>query len=325
MGRMLLSGLIGLLWITRIRAQDTLPDFSAVSHSNGRVMISWHNNYSNVTQISIQRSTDSLKNFTTFLAVQHPTIPENGFTSKSAGAGIFYRFFIVFADGKYVFSRSRRAVSPGTLASVQAKSPIPSQAAPPAQNPPDNSPAANPGPEDNQAKGESQRIRFAPDDENSNKPAVKAPPAISKRPPPPAPKTILFEVGDTTIARLAGKQILHFRDSILRKTKDTLVFVNADTIQIRRFVPKEVYRVSTNVFAGKDGNVYVSLPDASRRPYLVRFLEENNKPLFELKDVKDPSLIIDKTNFVHAGWFRFELYEDGKLKEKNKLFIPKEF
>ena len=47
--------------------------------------------------------------------------------------------------------------------------------------------------------------------------------------------------------------------------------------------------------------------------------------LFELTEIKDPSLIVDKTNFQHAGWFRFELYDGDQLKEKNKLFIPKEF
>jgi len=36
-------------------------------------------------------------------------------------------------------------------------------------------------------------------------------------------------------------------------------------------------------------------------------------------------LTLDKSNFIHAGWFKFELYEDGQLKEKNKLLIPKDF
>jgi hypothetical protein len=53
--------------------------------------------------------------------------------------------------------------------------------------------------------------------------------------------------------------------------------------------------------------------------------DENNKLMFELSEIKDPTLILDKTNFQHAGWFRFELYDGDQLKEKNKLFIPKEF
>ena len=47
--------------------------------------------------------------------------------------------------------------------------------------------------------------------------------------------------------------------------------------------------------------------------------------LFELKDVKEKNFKIDKTNFYHSGWFKFELYENGELLEKNKFYLPKEF
>ena len=66
--------------------------------------------------------------------------------------------------------------------------------------------------------------------------------------------------------------------------------------------------------------------DDMRRARLVREkIGPNNKLMFELSEIKDPTLIVDKTNFQHAGWFRFELYDGDQLKEKNKLFIPKEF
>jgi len=47
--------------------------------------------------------------------------------------------------------------------------------------------------------------------------------------------------------------------------------------------------------------------------------------LFELKDIKQKNFKLDKTNFYHAGWFRFELYEDGKLLEKHKFYLEKDF
>jgi hypothetical protein len=61
------------------------------------------------------------------------------------------------------------------------------------------------------------------------------------------------------------------------------------------------------------------------KSYSIKFFEEDNSPLFEVKQVKEASLVLDKANFLHSGWFKFELYEDGKLKEKNKFFIPKDF
>ena len=77
--------------------------------------------------------------------------------------------------------------------------------------------------------------------------------------------------------------------------------------------------------SGKLGNIHIALPEAAKKHYTVKFFDENNKLLFELAEIKDPSLILDKTNFHHSGWFRFELYDGDQLKEKNKLFIPKEF
>ena len=129
--------------------------------------------------------------------------------------------------------------------------------------------------------------------------------------------------------QLEGNQVRHFSDSLVKQTKDTLYFVNADTLQIKPYIevykePKEVYKISPYVFAGRDGNISIVLPDCKTKKYFVAFFEPDNTPVMEVKDIRDPMLIIDKTNFGHAGWFRFELYEDGKLKEKNKLLIPRE-
>ena len=44
-----------------------------------------------------------------------------------------------------------------------------------------------------------------------------------------------------------------------------------------------------------------------------------------LRQVKEPLFTLDKSNFVHAGWYVFELFENDKLKEKNKFYLPKDF
>jgi maltose-binding protein MalE len=133
---------------------------------------------------------------------------------------------------------------------------------------------------------------------------------------------IFLRKGDNLIGQIAGSHLGFFRDSLMNRTRDTLVFIDGDTLLIKPFVPKEVYRVSPYVFTAKYGNIHVSLPDAPQKHYTVKFFDDTNKLLFELSEIKDPSLILDKTNFQHSGWFRFELYESGQLKEKNKLFIP---
>src|ERR1700722_12513172 len=101
--------LISLLFSAFLQAQDTLPRFTATARGTGKILISWHNRYPVVSQISIQRSVDSLRNFTTLLTVPDPTLPENGAVdSKAPHSNFFYRLFIVFDNGHYLFTPSHR-------------------------------------------------------------------------------------------------------------------------------------------------------------------------------------------------------------------------
>jgi hypothetical protein len=47
--------------------------------------------------------------------------------------------------------------------------------------------------------------------------------------------------------------------------------------------------------------------------------------LFEIKNIRQSGLTLDKTNFLRAGWFNFELYNEEKLVEKNKFYLAREF
>jgi len=299
--------LIGILFTTFLQAQDTLPHFSATARGPGKILISWHNNYASVSQISIQRSTDSTKNFTTLITVPDPKLPENGaMDSKAPHPNFYYRLFIVLDNGKYLFTPSRRPRSSTGESPVTA-----------AKEADDD--------ESNVSKMAATRILYfdpAKDRENAR---IKSPATIHNRPQVELSNTVFVRKGDSLIGQLSGSRIQSFRDSLLTKTKDTLLFIDGDTLQIKPFIPKEVYKVSSYVFTGKMGNIHVSLPGAAQRHYAVKFYDENNKLLFELSEIRDPSLILDKTNFHHSGWFRFELYDGDQLKEKNKLFIPKDF
>ena len=65
-------------------------------------------------------------------------------------------------------------------------------------------------------------------------------------------------------------------------------------------------------------------PKLLKRPIMdTSSLEETVGAI--LKEVKEKEFKIDKANFYAAGWFKFELYEDGKLIEKNKFKIGSEF
>ena len=291
-----------------LAAQDTLPKFTVSTKGNNRVLISWTNNYSNVTQISIQRSTDSLRNFKTILSVPDASIPQNGFVdTKAATLFMFYRLFIVLDSGKYVFTMSKRPF--WDTARIASK-----------PNPLKNGVSSSRRViiSDSMEINEANTLR----DKLNEKPLTLTDSAIRKIEPE---KFFAIKRRDSILFLLPEKGFKAFRDSVVYKTKDTMVFRSSDTILIKPFIPKEVFKASIYIFSEKDGNISISLPDASTRKYSVKFFDEKNNPLFEIIHIKENSLLLDKSNFLRAGWFRFELYEDGKLKEKNKFFVPKDF
>jgi hypothetical protein len=88
---------------------------------------------------------------------------------------------------------------------------------------------------------------------------------------------------------------------------------------------KPEYIPSVYVYTNKDGYLFVNLPDADKQQYRIRFFESDDTFLFELKNIRETALTLDKANFMHAGWFKFELYNDEKLVEKNRFFLANDF
>jgi len=248
------------LFSVSVTAQETLPGIT-VKNLNGQIIVSWVNNYKiPVSNINIQRSYDSLKNYTTIGSVLNPQNLENGYAdSKPPYNKMYYRVFVSFEGGSYVFSKVARPVkeipevdtsrsnSNYTVAAADTSFPF-------------------------LIKG---RDRAAV--QTINDPKNKDPRNIQ-------PKTTLPPIND----------------------------------------PEIITYPSRRIFTAKDNNIVIVLPEAENKKYTVKFFEENDAPLFELNKLHENYLIVEKVNFVHAGWFHFEIYENGKLIEKNKFFISKD-
>jgi hypothetical protein len=110
------------------------------------------------------------------------------------------------------------------------------------------------------------------------------------------------------------------KNGLIEKARDSV------NIGIKPGIPRRNdFIPSFYVYTNKDGYLFINLPDAAKKKYHVKFYEEDDTFLFELKEIKEPALTLDKTNFMHAGWFKFELYNDEKLIEKNRFYLAKEF
>ena len=138
-------------------------------------------------------------------------------------------------------------------------------------------------------------------------------------------RVVTVKIKDAVFKQLSINAFRNFRDSILHLTKDTLFAVNDSLVGLNPYTGPQNFKASSFIYVNKDGYINISLPLTSEKKYRIKFFEENGTSLFEINNVKESPLIIDKSNFVHAGWFLFELYEDNTLKEKNKLYLPKDF
>ncbi|MEO5996308.1 MAG: hypothetical protein ABIN89_06250 [Chitinophagaceae bacterium] len=279
------------MFLTRVgAAQDTLPHFSVIDKGSERIIISWTNPYGKaIKQLSIQRSFDSLKNYKTILTLPDPTVPQNGYVdSKATSNHMFYRLYILKDSGKYVFSMPKR-------------------------------------PEIDTGFTLNNTVSEKPADESAGITKMNNLKELQKETQIANERIIYIKSRDVLLGGISESTLKHFRDSINYSTKDTLFMKTADTLVIRPFIAKETYRPSRYVYTDKDGNIKISLTDVVSRKYALKFFEEDQTEIFEIKHITDTLVILDKTNFIHSGWFLFELYEDGKLKERHKFYVPKDF
>ena len=286
----LISALI-LSW-GNVFAQDTLPGFT-VKNNKGKVSISWQNKYDKVIRgITIQSSFDSLKKFSSLKTVPVPDDEVNGFYDTDVPyEKMFYRLFIVFDSGAYVFTPSKRPeVDPKfDLQKSLAKTREANRALI------DESKKA-----EKTAKGETGKVNIP----------------VSK---------ITEPVKEETVNSKPSKPVKQETQPVTQTEELKPEAVKQETVKPEIITKKEpVSTVSRIIYTGKDNNVVINLPDFNKYKYVVKFFDENKEHLFELNKITEGYLIIEKVNFLHAGWFYFELYKNDALVEKNKFYIPKD-
>lgn len=273
-------------------AQEPLPNFQVRDIGSGRIVISWVNQYPYTAQITIQRSFDSVRGYKSILTVPDPMALQNGFAdTKAVNDHMFYRLYILLDKGRYFFTTPQQPV----------------------------------------------RQAMATDLIGPTLPAgsVRNQPVPSGMGSPPKPATPSTD--NTAIESSKEDSIDNSRtpSSFPVKKVDPVV-INLDRTKMgdSAKIPFSVtpqnnpdaYAPSLYVYAQPDGNVRIEVPNKKRYPYYrIRFYEPDKQFLFELKQLPAPSFQLDKTNFLHNGWFLYELYEEARLIERHKVFLEKDF
>lgn len=217
------------------------PNFSALIKT-GKIQLDFISGFRDVRYIGVQRSLDSVLNFSTIGLINNPNEMRLSYQDVRPLPGSnYYRLFLQFNNGRYLYSNTILAVPDSTIDG-------------------------------------SKKLQLAD---------VKEAIAAAK------------EAGVNTSPTTNSKE--------------------------KNAPPKEekiVWHPSNYIYTTADGNVNIKLPDANEKKYNVKFFEPDGSFLFEIKEVKEPFLILEKAIFLHAGWFNFEITQDGKPFEKWNLFIP---
>ena len=263
--------------------QDTLPEFTAAIRS-GRTVISWTNPFEKVVQISVQRSQDSLFGFRTIVTMPDPALAVNGFMDVSApDTRQYYRIYVQFPYGRFFQTSVKRPSEQSLYAAPDARA--------------------------------TQDVIPQPVEE---RPAISGQPSVGRTlpemPKPEDPKdyeNIMKRSKGVFVKKLAWRHL---------QPGDPMP---PETAELKVVLPANLFTPSPFLFTNKDGNVVVAMPQRAGGRYSVHFFLPEGLPLFHFDMTKEPILIVDKVNFQRSGWFDFEIRQDGRVKERNRIFIPK--
>lgn len=263
--------------------QETLPEFTAAIRS-GRPVISWTNPFDKVVQISVQRSQDSLFGFRTIVTMPDPSLAVNGFMDVSApDTRQYYRIYVQFPYGRFFQTSVKR---PSELSVSTAQDGRLTQGVIP--QPVEDRPAMT---------GQPSVGRVVPD-----------------MPKPEDPKDYENIIKKTKFVYVRKLPWRHL------KPGDP---IPPETSELKVVLPANLFTPSPFLFTNKDGNVVVAMPQRSGGRFSVHFFLPEGLPLFHFDMAKEPILILDKVNFQRSGWFDFEIRQDGRVRERNRIFIPK--
>ena len=129
---------------------------------------------------------------------------------------------------------------------------------------------------------------------------------VDKKPPPGANYYRLF---------------IFFKDGSYAFSGARKIILIPSTLSNSRVNIPVSFQPSIFVYTNPEGNVNISIADAKKNDYTIRFYDDAGQFLFEINEIKKSLLIIDKVNFLHSGWFHFKLYRNGEIFEEWKFHI----
>jgi hypothetical protein len=286
--------------VVTTNAQDSLPNFS-VDIRNGTIIIGWINPYNDIAQLIIQQSKDSISGFRSIVTMPDPAAVTNGFAYKKPNSeNYYYRIFYLRSGSRYMFTAPKKPKPEIKLTDTKTQTQLPSSKS-------DNILLSS----NSSNQKVVEKLITSPKQVDS---IIKSNPSIA---------TDIKKVLD------ADSVVLEKIDSVFKvnpeKAMKVIRYVDQAAKPLHKIEPTtkdDIFNPSGFIFTNSEGNLVIALPDVHKKKFSLHVQTKEGTPVFEMKNIKEPLLQIDKSNFYKSGWFKYELYEAGRLREKNRFYIP---
>ena len=299
--------------------QEFLPNISIISH-NGKVVVSWQNNYKKtISNILIQRSYDSLKNFSTIGTVLNPLNKENGYMDANPPyKRMYYRVLISFDGGAYEIGKSVRPdieeielqeLNVTFIPKVEASEPdseitlMKEDSTIKIQKPDSLQIIKN---------DKTDSLKFEKDSEISIKKEIE----INK------------EIDSVYIINLEKKSLL-VSPILVKRNHEYKFELQKNNYKINYKSESKISFIqweypSNRIFINNQNNIIIQLKKTASRKYSIKIFDESDHLVLNINKITEDILFLDKSNFRKSGWYHFELLNDGEIIEKNKFQIVKD-
>ena len=280
--------IILLLFAARAQAQPMLPDMAGVSEK-GVNILTWTCQYDGIKSIAVQRSSDSVYNFSTAGYVKNTKKGVQVFVDGHPKAGYnFYELIIVFgSDLSWTSNRIKLYVDSNIIKNqtllLPSNDSLQRYITTSSRN--DKETSATKG-YVNTTYG------------NRNNGHKKEVIIVGTK-----DQDIVTSI-DSSLAKIVSKN-----DSVERKQPKITISLVADATDIDALS----YVKSEYVFIDQlSGHITLKLPETRAHSYAVKFLNSSNKVVMEVPHMAEPVVILDKRNFRNKGMYKFVLKRDNK-------------
>jgi hypothetical protein len=309
--------LLSLVFFFSIQAsysQERLPNIS-VTEYNGKVIVSWQNFYKKtIINILIQRSYDSIKNFSTIGTVLNPLNTENGYMdAKPPYNRMYYRVLISFDGGSYEIGKSTRPLIENDDLEDFNVTFLP--------------------------KIDTINIITEDISKDTAKPIIYYMDTNTVS----IIKQEDFKKMDTPKIELKSKEInidsaetnsLQKNASLIKKIHPSINFytrvfslkkINPINVTLENKIIKTQWDYPSNrIFINNQNLITIQLKKTAIRKYSLKIFDESDNLVLNIKKINEDFFYLDKSNFRKSGWYHFEIQNDGELIEKNKFQVLKD-